>query len=95
MDSSDSAHLLAATAEFYNAHPDLEHGRLKAHRIEFEVTLRTILKYLPRVGAKVLDVGGGTGKHLFSSVTRYDANSKAVLNHQVYILMLCLRETTV
>ena len=93
MESSGPAHLLAATAEFYNAHPDLEDGRLKAHRIEFEVTLRTVLKYLPKVGAKVLDVGGGTGKHLFSSVTWYDANSR-VLNHQAHILMLCPQKAT-
>ena len=54
--------LQSATTQFYDANPTLEHGRLEAHRIEFEVTLRTILEYLPNSSADVLDVGCGTGK---------------------------------
>ena len=54
--------LHSVTSEFYTTHPSLEDGRLKVHRIEFEVTLRTVLEYLPERPAKVLDVGGGTGR---------------------------------
>ena len=54
--------LNAATSEWYNANPDLEDGRLRAHRIEYEVTLRSILACLPdRLNLKILDIGGGTG----------------------------------
>ena len=42
-----SAHdLHAATSQNYSSDPTREDGRLKAHRIEFEVTLRTILDQL-------------------------------------------------
>ncbi|KAH8075998.1 S-adenosyl-L-methionine-dependent methyltransferase [Cristinia sonorae] len=57
----DPIKLLTATSQFYSANPSLEDGRLKAHRVEFEVTLRAILQYLPESPAKILDVGGGTG----------------------------------
>ena len=55
-------HLNAVTSQWYNAHPELEDGRLREHRIEYEVTLRSILAHLPdRPGLKNLDIGGGTG----------------------------------
>ena len=55
--------LNARTADFYDANPSLEDDRLRKHRIEFEVTLRTILSVLPleRTGLRILDIGGGTG----------------------------------
>ncbi len=55
--------LNALTSQFYDANPVLEDERLRKHRIEFEVTLRTILRRLPpgRTGLKILDIGGGTG----------------------------------
>lgn len=54
--------LNAATQEWYNAHPEVEDNRLRAHRIEFEVSLRAIILHLPdRPGLKILDIGGGTG----------------------------------
>lgn len=64
--------LNARTADFYDANPSLEDDRLRKHRIEFEVTLRTILSVLPpeSAGLKVLDIGGGTGiMLLFPSTT--------------------------
>ncbi|KAI0659039.1 S-adenosyl-L-methionine-dependent methyltransferase [Cubamyces menziesii] len=56
------------TSEFYNGNPDMEDGRLRLHRIEYEVTLRTILNVLPpgRTGLKILDIGGGTGPYSFA-----------------------------
>ena len=63
MSASTAHELNAATAQWYNTNPELEDGRLRAHRIEFEVTLRTILGRLPgRPGLKILDIGGGAGK---------------------------------
>ena len=59
------------TSEFYNGNPDMEDGRLRLHRIEYEVTLRTILNALPpgRTGLKILDIGGGTGEPQRSTIT--------------------------
>lgn len=54
--------LHSATTQSYDANPTMEDERLKAHRIEYEVTLRTILDHLPKDRAtKILDVGGGAG----------------------------------
>ena len=56
------------TSQFYDGNPDMEDGRLRLHRIEYEVTLRAILNELPpgRKGLKILDVGGGTGASYLS-----------------------------
>ncbi|KAI0077592.1 S-adenosyl-L-methionine-dependent methyltransferase [Panus rudis PR-1116 ss-1] len=63
---NDPLTLSSATAAFYSSHPSLEDRRLKLHRIEFEVTLRTILDILTATErAKVLDVGGATGTYSF------------------------------
>ncbi len=67
MSTSTPQDLNAATAQWYNlnTNPELEDGRLRAHRIEFEVTLRTIISRLPdRPGLKILDIGGGAGKYI-------------------------------
>ncbi|GAB5592821.1 hypothetical protein Unana1_07721 [Umbelopsis nana] len=37
--------------------------RLEQHRIEYQVTLTTILKYLPPAPARVADIGGGPGRY--------------------------------
>ena len=69
---ADTQNLNAITADWYNANPDLEDGRLRAHRIEFHVTLRTILARLPdRPGCKILDVGGGTGRVPADLLSKY------------------------
>ncbi|KAI0367250.1 S-adenosyl-L-methionine-dependent methyltransferase [Pilatotrama ljubarskyi] len=64
--------LHALTSQQYNEHPEVEDDRLRQHRIEFEVTLRTILGRLPpgRTGLKILDVGGGTGPYSFALAAR-------------------------
>ena len=63
--SETAQELNAATSQWYNANPELEDGRLRTHRIEFEVTLRSILAHLPdRPGLKILDIGGGTGSRI-------------------------------
>ncbi|KAI0325792.1 S-adenosyl-L-methionine-dependent methyltransferase [Cubamyces sp. BRFM 1775] len=56
------------TSQFYDGNPDMEDNRLRLHRIEYEVTLRTILNELPpgRTGLKILDIGGGTGPYSFA-----------------------------
>ncbi|KAI0349776.1 S-adenosyl-L-methionine-dependent methyltransferase [Trametes cingulata] len=60
--------LNALTSHRYNENPNLEDERLRKHRIEYEVTLRTILSRLPpgRTGLKILDIGGGTGPYSFA-----------------------------
>ncbi|KAI8576512.1 hypothetical protein K450DRAFT_256507 [Umbelopsis ramanniana AG] len=40
-----------------------EWDRLELHRIEYHVTLTTILKYLPPPPALVADIGGGPGRY--------------------------------
>lgn len=47
--------------QFYNCDYD-EWERLNRHRIEFEITKRTMDKFIP-AGASVLDVGGGPGRY--------------------------------
>ncbi|KAI0635021.1 S-adenosyl-L-methionine-dependent methyltransferase [Trametes polyzona] len=56
------------TSQFYDANSALEDDRLRKHRIEYEVTLRTIIGRLPsgRKGLKILDIGGGTGPYSFA-----------------------------
>ncbi|RPD79269.1 S-adenosyl-L-methionine-dependent methyltransferase [Lentinus tigrinus ALCF2SS1-7] len=71
MSTSNPKQLNAATAHWYNTNPDLEDGRLRAHRVEFEVMLRTILARLPdRPGLKILDIGGATGPYTFALAGR-------------------------
>ncbi|KAI0032913.1 S-adenosyl-L-methionine-dependent methyltransferase [Vararia minispora EC-137] len=66
-----AAELHAATVTSYSTAPAAEDGRLKAHRIEFEVTLRHVLRRLPADRpAKVLDIGGGTGPYSFALADR-------------------------
>ncbi|TFK86400.1 S-adenosyl-L-methionine-dependent methyltransferase [Polyporus arcularius HHB13444] len=71
MSTSTPQDLNAATTQWYNTNPELEDGRLRAHRIEFEVTLRTIISRLPdRPGLKILDIGGGAGPYTFALAAR-------------------------
>ncbi|KAI0674170.1 S-adenosyl-L-methionine-dependent methyltransferase [Trametes maxima] len=70
MDAPQQLHTL--TARFYDSDPTLEDNRLRQHRIEYEVTLRTILNRLPpgRTGLRILDIGGGTGPYSFALAAR-------------------------
>lgn len=52
---------MGSIEQYYNYDFD-EWGRLQKHRIEFEITKRTLDKFIPE-GASVLDVGGGPGRY--------------------------------
>lgn len=63
----DPNNLHRVTTHRYDSAPLQEDGRLVAHRIEFEVTLRTILGLLsPAKPSTVLDIGGATGRYAFA-----------------------------
>ncbi|KAH8548894.1 S-adenosyl-L-methionine-dependent methyltransferase [Umbelopsis sp. PMI_123] len=47
----------------YNTTRHNEWDRLEQHRMEFHVTLNTILKHLPPPPARVADIGGGPGRY--------------------------------
>jgi SAM-dependent methyltransferase len=49
-------------AEFYNSNPDLEHGRLERHQLEYDLTWRYLNDFLPAQGT-VLEVGAATGRY--------------------------------
>lgn len=64
--------------QYYNYAYD-EWGRLLRHRIEYEITKRTLNKFIPQ-GASVLDVGGGPGRYSIYLAQR---------GHEVTLLDLC------
>lgn len=47
----------------YDTSRNDEWDRLEQHRMEYHVTLTTILKYLPPAPARVADIGGGPGRY--------------------------------
>lgn len=49
-------------AEFYNKNPELEHGRLDRHQLEYDLTRRYLHDYLPAQGT-ILEVGAATGRY--------------------------------
>jgi len=64
--------------QYYNSDYD-EWGRLERHRIEFEITKRTLDKFIP-AGSSVLDVGGGPGRYSIYLAQK---------GHEVTLLDLC------
>ena len=48
---------------YYDASPEREWERLERHRIEFAISLRTLLEHLPPAPARILDIGGGPGRY--------------------------------
>lgn len=50
-------------AEYYNNNFSTEHNRLISGKLEFTITLHTILTALPKSPSsfKIADIGGGTG----------------------------------
>lgn len=65
--------------EYYNAMGEKEWRRLVKdpyHKLEFEVTMHFLRKYLPRKG-KILDAGGGPGRY---------AIELAKMGHQIVLL---------
>lgn len=49
--------------KYYNENAESEWNRFKRHPIEFEITKRLIEKYIPKLPAKVIDIGGGPGRY--------------------------------
>ena len=94
---ADTQNLNAITADWYNANPNLEDGRLRAHRIEFHVTLPTILARLPdRPGCKILDVGGGTGSVPADLLSKYmRARPYAIADNSPTTIHLASKRATI
>ncbi|KAK0106129.1 hypothetical protein ONS95_004631 [Cadophora gregata] len=71
----------SGVAKYYNSISTTEHSRLITNRVEFEISLRTILAHLPKSkegqGLKIADIGGGTGRY---------AVQLAKLGHQITLL---------
>ncbi|KAH7311112.1 S-adenosyl-L-methionine-dependent methyltransferase [Rhexocercosporidium sp. MPI-PUGE-AT-0058] len=77
--------LPSGVANYYNVNSTVEHARLVSGRVEFEISLRTILSNLPHPetnagklkGLRIADIGGGTGRY---------AVALAQLGHSVTLL---------
>ncbi|TCD64031.1 hypothetical protein EIP91_004665 [Steccherinum ochraceum] len=95
MSALEPSNLLSVTAEFYTANPSLEDGRLKIHRIEFEVTLWTILKYLPKAGGKILDVGAVPLEAIISKTDPAIFDVVLLLGPLYHIMSPSLRESAI
>jgi ubiquinone/menaquinone biosynthesis C-methylase UbiE len=49
----------------YDTNPQMEWERLEKHKTEYFITLNTIMKYIPKPPAKIIDIGGGPGRYSF------------------------------
>lgn len=47
----------------YDTHSQMEWGRLERHPMEFALTWKALQEFLPPAPARILDVGGGTGRY--------------------------------
>ncbi len=47
----------------YNLNWDREDDRLQRHQLERDITWRYLEKYLPRPGAKIIEIGAATGRY--------------------------------
>lgn len=50
-------------SKFYDSNSQREWERLDVHRMEYSVTLKALKEYLPKLSAKILDIGGGPGRY--------------------------------
>jgi hypothetical protein len=52
-------------ASYYDANTSLEHSRLISNKLEYAITLETILSSLPKTpkSLNIADIGGGTGRY--------------------------------
>jgi ubiquinone/menaquinone biosynthesis C-methylase UbiE len=48
---------------FYDQNAQEEWDRLERYRIEFQVTMRALTKFLPPAPARLIDIGGGPGRY--------------------------------
>ncbi len=62
--------LTASVQNLYDRNPAAEWNRLERHRIEFAVTLKTLLASLPPAPALILDCGGGPGRYAIELARR-------------------------
>ncbi len=49
-------------ATYYNSDPEREHLRLERHQLEFDLTWRYLIEYLP-AQASILEIGAATGRY--------------------------------
>jgi SAM-dependent methyltransferase len=49
-------------AAYYNTDPEMEHGRLELHQLEYELTWRYLNQHLPFQGS-ILEIGAATGRY--------------------------------
>jgi S-adenosylmethionine-dependent methyltransferase len=49
-------------AAYYNSDPEREHFRLERHQLEFDLTWRYLMEYLP-AQASILEIGAATGRY--------------------------------
>jgi ubiquinone/menaquinone biosynthesis C-methylase UbiE len=49
--------------KYYDQNAQEEWGRLDRHRIEFQVTMRALVEFLPAAPARLIDIGGGPGRY--------------------------------
>lgn len=72
-------------ATYYNSDPEREHFRLERHQLEFDLTWRYLMEYLP-AQASILEIGAATGRYtaalalLGHSITAVDM-SEMLLDH--------------
>ncbi len=57
-------------AQLYDEHAGREWQRGERHRTEFAVTLRATAEFLPPPPARILDIGGGPGRHAIALAKR-------------------------
>ncbi|KAH9209250.1 S-adenosyl-L-methionine-dependent methyltransferase [Leptodontidium sp. 2 PMI_412] len=75
--SDSTAISRSGVAKYYDANSTLEHARLVSGRVEFEISLRTIISSLQGEKLRIADIGGGTGRY---------AVELAKLGHQVTLI---------
>lgn len=63
-------HFLHTVQEYYNQNSNDEWRRLERHRMEFAVTMKALLEYLPSPPGRILDCGGGPGRYAIELAKR-------------------------
>ena len=56
--------------KYYDQNAREEWDRLERHKIEFHVTMRALLEFLPEAPAKLIDIGGGPGRYAITLAQR-------------------------
>ena len=61
---------IRAVSDFYDSQAEREWERMERHRMEFGISLRTLLKHLPPAPARIADIGGGPGRYAIELARR-------------------------